>query len=104
MVAQRDSSHMAKQPPSLSNARRYKAMIAAVLAERGAFCEACGVPATHVHHIIPIRESGINSELVFEPANVIILCDSDHLLMHPGIRKTNWLLIRGNRGRALRGG
>lgn len=91
----------------LSRTQRYRRMLDRVRAERGAFCEAHHEPpvsALHVHHIIPIRESGINSELVFEPANVIILCDDCHLLHHPNIRKTNWLLIRGNRGRALRGG
>ena len=76
-------------------------MLDRVRRERGASCEACGIPATHVHHIIPIRKTGINADLAYEPANVIILCDDDHLLMHPLIRKTNWLMIRALRGRAL---
>ena len=77
--------------------RRYLALFEAVRAERGAYCEACGVPATHVHHIIPIRKTGINADLVYEPANVMIMCDDCHLLMHPLIRRTDWLMIRGLR-------
>ena len=88
----------------VNNQARYMAMLRAVRTERGAYCEAYHdppVPATHVHHIIPIRESGINSELVYDLSNVIILCDDDHLLMHPLIRRTVWLTIRRDRGRAL---
>ena len=84
--------------------RAYREMLKAVKAERGEWCEACGVPASHVHHVLPIARTGITDPLAFEPANVIILCDDCHLLMHPGIRRTDWLTIRALRGKALRGG
>lgn len=79
-------------------------MLREILAERGEFCEACGTSARHVHHVIPIRQTGINDELAYEPANLLILCTDCHLLCHPLIRKTNWLLIRRLRGAALRVG
>ena len=86
------------------NQARYIALLAQVRAERGEYCEACGVPARHVHHIIPVRKTGINADLVYEPANVTILCDDCHLLMHPLLRRTDWLTIRGLRGRSLQRG
>lgn len=89
--------------PSPSNTRRYRQMLAAIHRDRGARCEACGTSARHVHHVIPIRQTGINDELAYEPANLLIMCDNCHMLMHPLIRKTDWLLIRRQRGAALRG-
>ena len=76
-------------------------MLNAVRRERGEYCEACGVPARYGHHIIPVSETGITAELAFEPANLMILCDDCHLLMHPGIRSTDWLIIRRVRGQGL---
>lgn len=69
--------------------KRYLAVVRAVRAERGERCEACGVSAKHTHHIIRVSESGIHSELVYEPANLIILCDDCHALMHPLLRNVN---------------
>lgn len=79
-------------------------MVAAVRAARGSVCEACRVPATHVHHVIPVGDTGIAAELVYEPANVLVLCNDCHLLFHPGIRRTDWLTVRRARGKGLRGG
>lgn len=81
--------------------RRYLAVLHAIRRQRGCFCEACGVLAKHGHHIIPVSETGIAAELVYEPANIMLLCDDCHLLMHPGIRRTDWLLIRRGRGQAI---
>lgn len=81
---------------------RYRAVVAQILRERGRQCEACGAAATHPHHIIPVSETSIHSELVYEPANMIILCDDCHALMHPLIRNVNdWGKARKGRGRAL---
>lgn len=81
--------------------RRYRAFKATILAERGKTCEGCGDYADRIHHIIPIQESGINSELVFEPANVMVLCDDDHCLMHPNQRRYPWGTLRIIRSHAL---
>lgn len=80
---------------------RYKRLLAKILLERGAVCEACGVPAYHAHHIIPVSETSIASPLVFEPANLIVLCNECHSLMHPLIRNIAWNIAGINRGRAL---
>ena len=88
--------------PAPSQTRRYRDMLASVRAARGERCEAYGVPARHAHHVIPIARTGLNDELAFEPANLIILCDDCHALMHPGIRRTDWLTIRAVRGKAIR--
>lgn len=85
----------------MGNTRRYIAFKRALLRERGAYCEACAVPATHPHHIIPVSETSIHSELVFDPANVMILCDECHSLMHPNFRRYPWLILRIGRSRAL---
>lgn len=88
--------------PEISNFKRYLLVLKQIRAERGEFCEVCGVPAKHAHHIYPVSESSIHSELVYDPANLLILCDNCHLLMHPGIRRTDWLKIRKGRGQAIR--
>ena len=83
--------------------RRYIAVLQKIRAERGERCEACGVPAHHGHHIIPTVDTGIASELVYEPANIMILCDDCHALMHPGIRNiSEWSQARKGRARAIR--
>lgn len=87
-----------------TNTRRYRSMLRGIRRERGERCEACGVPASHAHHVLPVAETGIAADLAYEPANLIILCDDCHLLMHPLIRKTSWLLIRKLRGRATNHG
>lgn len=81
--------------------KRYRAVVAAVLDERGRVCEACGAPATHCHHIAPVSFTSIHSELVYEPANLIVLCDECHSLMHPGHRSYDWKAARRGRGQAL---
>jgi predicted HNH restriction endonuclease len=85
------------------NLKRYKAAKAALLAERGHVCEACGAPASHPHHVAPCSETGIASELVFDPANMIVLCDSCHAMMHPGHRRYWTTGTRASRGRDLQG-
>lgn len=40
-------------------------------------CAACGHKATQVHHIQPFH---LHPELELDPANLISLCDRDHLL------------------------
>lgn len=87
----------------MGNARRYLNVLKAVRRERGEHCEACGTLARHGHHIIPASETGITSELIYEPANILILCDDCHALMHPLIRNINdWAVARRERGRAIR--
>jgi len=81
--------------------KRYLAVLKQIRRERGEFCEACGVPAKHGHHIIPVSESGITSEFLYEPANIMLLCDDCHALMHPGRRRMNWLEMRKGRSRAI---
>lgn len=80
----------------------YLAIIASIRRERGDHCEACGEYATHGHHIIPVSETSIASALVYEPANIMLLCDDCHALMHPLLRNvSDWDLARRTRGRAL---
>jgi 5-methylcytosine-specific restriction endonuclease McrA len=82
--------------------KQYISVIQQIRAERGDICEACGSPATHGHHIIPVSETSIHSELVYEPANIMILCDDCHALMHPLLRNVSeWQKARKGRGQAL---
>ena len=85
----------------MGNLKRYLDVLKAIRKERGEFCEACGVPARYGHHIIPVSETSIHSELVYEPANIILLCDECHPLMHPLLRNQTWGTARKNRGRDL---
>lgn len=85
----------------MGNRIRYREFIKQILAERGAKCECCGVPARHPHHIIPVQETGINSEMVYESANVMIVCSDCHCLFHPNQRKYPWLMLRIGRSLAL---
>jgi len=81
---------------------RYLEVMARLRRERGEFCECCRAPAHHGHHIIPVSETSICSELVFEPANIMILCDDCHALMHPRIRNVQeWKRARIDRGQTL---
>ncbi len=87
---------------AVQDLRRYQAVVAAVLADRGHVCEACGKPAHHVHHIIRVSDSRIHSELVYEPANMLVLCDECHALMHPLLRNVSqWKGARKRRGATL---
>jgi len=85
--------------------RRYRRAIFTVLEQRGEECECCHAPARHVHHIITVATSGIDSELAFEPANMMVLCDDCHVLMHPGSKNRNmwWRMAESgkSRGHAL---
>ena len=91
-------------PPPLSPVTRYKRVLAAVRAERGERCEACGVPARSGHHIVSVGLAGIASELVYAPANLMILCNDCHALFHPGRRAYPWLDAARRRGVHLGGG
>ena len=83
--------------------KKYLEIIREIRRERGDFCECCGLPATHGHHIIPVSETSIASALVYEPANIMILCDDCHALMHPLLRTVSqWEKARIGRGQALR--
>lgn len=85
-----------------SKFRRYIDVLNKIRRERGEFCECCGKPASHGHHIIPVSETSICSELVYEPANIMILCDDCHALMHPLLRNVNeWEKARIDRGLIL---
>ena len=85
----------------MSNLQRYRAVMQYIRYQRGEFCEICGEPAWHGHHIIPVSESSICSELVYEPANIMLLCDDCHALMHPLFRSIDWQRARRDRGRQL---
>lgn len=86
----------------MANLARYLAVLTEIKKERGEKCEGCGMPAKHGHHIIPVSETSIASELVFEPANILILCDDCHALMHPNLRNiSDWVGARKRRGRDL---
>ncbi|MBU2060156.1 MAG: HNH endonuclease [Gammaproteobacteria bacterium] len=84
--------------------QRYHEVVRRIRRERGERCEACAVRARHPHHIIPVSETSIASELVYDPANMLILCDECHALMHPGLRNiSDWGRARRERGQALNG-
>lgn len=87
-----------------SNRKRYLDVLKRIKKERGEFCEGCHLSASHGHHIIPVSETSISSELVFEPKNIMLLCDDCHSLMHPLIRNiSDWQGAREQRGQALNG-
>lgn len=80
---------------------RYRRVVREVLEARGYFCECCGIPARHVHHIVPSSITGMHSELVFAPENMLVICNDCHLLMHPLIRRPSWTKAAKRRGQAL---
>ena len=87
---------------AVKDLRRYQAVVRRVRFERGDVCEVCGAHATHVHHIVPVSETRIHSELVFAQENMLILCDGCHSLCHPLIRNiSDWKGARGRRGARL---
>jgi len=45
---------------------------------KNSFCSVCGATATERHHIIPLKNGGINTE-----KNIIPICKSCHSLVHP---------------------
>lgn len=89
----------------MSNQSRYRAVLKRIRRERGEYCETCGMPAYYGHHITSVSDTGIAAELVFHPANIMLLCDDCHALMHPGARNRNmvrdWLTIRRDRSQAI---
>lgn len=95
---------MTKRPRPLSQSPMavYIRLIKAIREERGEFCEACHAPARHGHHIVPVSVSSIHSPLVYERANIMLLCDDCHALMHPLIRNiSEWQVAKADRGQAL---
>jgi len=90
------------KPVLMTNLKKYLDVLNKIRNERGCICEGCKIPASHGHHIIPCSEIGINSSLVFEPANILILCDDCHALMHPLLRNiSDWKKARKDRGQML---
>jgi 5-methylcytosine-specific restriction endonuclease McrA len=82
--------------------QRYLAVLRRIRAERGEICECCGRPAKHGHHIIGVSEMGLASELVYEPSNIMLLCDDCHSLMHPNDRRiSDWGRARKDRWRRI---
>jgi len=88
----------------MGNLKKYQDVLNKIKTERGEICECCGEKAVHGHHIIPVSETSIASELVFMPENIMILCDDCHALMHPLLRNiSDWQGARKRRGQALNG-
>ena len=86
----------------MSALRRYLAVLREVRATRGEMCETCGQPAHYPHHILPVGRTSICSELVYDPANILLLCDDCHALMHPLLRNVaEWGRARKDRGQIL---
>lgn len=87
--------------PPASPLARYRRVLGAIRAERGECCEACGVPARSGHHVNAVGSTGIASELVFEPGNIVLLCNDCHSLCHPLRRSYPWFDAAKRRGKAL---
>lgn len=83
--------------------QRYRAFKRAVLAASNGRCVACGAPARHPHHIIPVSQTRIHALLAIDPANGMALCDNCHCLMHPNFRRYPWIALRIGRSHALTG-
>ena len=43
----------------MSKRNLYLKTIQTIRRERGEYCECCGMPATHGHHVIPVSETSI---------------------------------------------
>jgi len=85
-----------------SNFSKYLKVLREVREKRGCFCEACGVAAKYIHHIIPVSLQRIHSNLMYEPANMIILCSECHALMHPLIRNiSEWNVAKKERWQTI---
>ena len=84
--------------------KRYQMVLRGIRNAKGNRCECCCGYAHYGHHIIPVSETSIASELVFDPENIMLLCDGCHALMHPLIRNIRvWMGPRKRRGLALNG-
>ncbi len=82
--------------------KRYLDVLKNIQTERGEYCECCGVQAKHGHHIIGVSETGLASELVYEPSNIMLLCDDCHALMHPLDRRiSDWGRARKDQGQRI---
>ena len=81
--------------------RRYVETLRAIREARGEVCEACGEWTRYAHHVNPVSATGIASALVWHAANLLLLCDDCHALMHPGVRGYPWLQARRGRLRDL---
>lgn len=92
------STSTTAQPSALA---RYRRVLGAIRAERGERCEACGVPARSGHHVNAVGSTGIASALVFEPSNIVLLCNDCHALCHPLRRGYPWFDAAKRRGKAL---
>lgn len=86
----------------ITQIKKYRELLKQIRKERGEFCEACHAPAKYGHHIIPVSELRVHANLIFEPANIIILCNDCHSLMHPLLRNvSDWKKARIDRGQML---
>ncbi len=84
------------------NMKEYLNILKQIREERGEKCEACGAIAKYIHHIIPVSKQRIHHNLMYEPANMIILCDDCHALMHPLLRNVSeWKIARKERGQTI---
>lgn len=83
--------------PTMTPMRRYIETLKSIRAERGEVCEACGAWTRYAHHVNPVSATGIASALVWHAANLMLLCDDCHALMHPGVRGYPW--FQAGRGR-----
>ena len=82
--------------------KKYLDVLTRIRADRGEKCECCGESARHGHHIIRVGETSIHNELVYEPANIMLLCSDCHALMHPLIRNVSeWGIAKIDRGQML---
>lgn len=69
-----------------------------MIREERQVCESCGATAEevgqkhlHVHHLQRVQILGYNHPAIRDPKNVLLLCNACHALMHPGIRRYNWM-------------
>lgn len=84
----------------MSRNAQYARLVARLRAERGNRCELCGSSPGHPHHICAVGITGIASDLVIEPANILLLCNDCHALMHPQKRSYPWLTLAKGRAPA----
>jgi len=86
----------------MGSLKKYLDALTKIRNDRGEKCECCHDPAKHGHHIIGVGETSIHSELVYEPANIMLLCSDCHALMHPLIRNiSEWGIAKIDRGLML---
>ena len=88
----------------MTKLKQYLDVLKVIREKHGNKCECCGAEAKYGHHINPVSETSINSELLFYAPNIMILCDDCHCLMHPLLRNVNsWAEPRKKRGQNLNG-